>query len=96
PKGGHNLLEPAALGRPVVTGPHTENFAEEAAALRAAGGLVEVADAEGLSQTFTELLAATDRRHRLGEAARKAVTAQAGVLDRYLEALEDWCPSLKG
>ena len=96
PKGGHNLLEPAALGRPVVTGPHTDNFAEEAAALRAAGGLVEVADAAELGEALTELLADAERRHQLGEAARQAVAAQAGVLDTYIEALADWCPELRG
>jgi 3-deoxy-D-manno-octulosonic-acid transferase len=96
PKGGHNLLEPAALGRAIVTGPHTENFAEEAAALREAGGLVEVADATELGEALSALLADADRRHQLGEAARRTVAEQAGVLETYVEALSAWCPALRG
>ncbi|MEF8982619.1 3-deoxy-D-manno-octulosonic acid transferase [Thiohalorhabdus sp.] len=96
PRGGHNLLEPAALGCAIVTGPHTDNFAEEAAALAAAGGLVEVADADGLAGALTGLLADPDRRRALGEAARAAVAERAEVLDHYLEVLGEWCPSLAG
>jgi 3-deoxy-D-manno-octulosonic-acid transferase len=47
PNGGHNLLEPAALAKPVLSGPHLFNFLEIAAQLRSAGALQEVDDAEG-------------------------------------------------
>ncbi|HEY6547189.1 MAG TPA: 3-deoxy-D-manno-octulosonic acid transferase, partial [Vicinamibacteria bacterium] len=46
-KGGHNILEPAVLGRPVIVGPHMDNFREIEAAFRAAGALVQVEDDEG-------------------------------------------------
>ncbi len=47
--GGHNIIEPALLARPVLSGPHLENFEEPAALLRAAGMLVEVTDAASLA-----------------------------------------------
>jgi 3-deoxy-D-manno-octulosonic-acid transferase len=47
--GGHNIIEPALLSRPVITGPHLENFEEPAAILRAAGMLLEVHDAASLA-----------------------------------------------
>jgi 3-deoxy-D-manno-octulosonic-acid transferase len=47
--GGHNIVEPARLGRPVIAGPHLENFEEPAALLRSAGALAEVTDAASLA-----------------------------------------------
>ena len=47
--GGHNIIEPALLARPVISGPHLENFEEPAALLRNAGMLTEVSDAETLA-----------------------------------------------
>jgi 3-deoxy-D-manno-octulosonic-acid transferase len=49
PHGGQNIIEPARLGRPVITGPHLANFAEAAAMLRARGALVEVTGAASLA-----------------------------------------------
>ncbi len=56
--GGHNIIEPAILARPMITGPHLENFMEAAALLRAAGMLVEVADAAALADAVAAWLAA--------------------------------------
>ena len=50
PVGGHNLLEPAALGRPVLAGPHQFNAPDVAAKLLEAGGLQIVANAQELAQ----------------------------------------------
>ncbi|EGH18698.1 3-deoxy-D-manno-octulosonic-acid transferase, partial [Pseudomonas savastanoi pv. glycinea str. race 4] len=49
PNGGHNLLEPAALAKPVLSGPHLFNFLEIATMLRTAGALQEVSDATTLA-----------------------------------------------
>ncbi|HKJ70833.1 MAG TPA: glycosyltransferase N-terminal domain-containing protein [Gammaproteobacteria bacterium] len=94
PKGGHNVLEPAAAGRAVVTGPHTENFAEEVAALAEAGGLWQVDGEAELGEAFERLLGDAGLRARMGEAAQGVVTARRGVLDDYLAALAGWCPEV--
>ena len=56
PTGGHNPLEPAALGLPMITGPHLHNFARIAGLLEEAGALTTVADAEGLASRVVALL----------------------------------------
>ncbi len=88
PIGGHNLLEPAALGRAIVCGPYLENFMEEAELLRGADALVEVKDVDGLAQATDRLLASNEEANERGWAAANAVATQAGILDRYVEALK--------
>lgn len=89
--GGQNVLEPAALGRPVVHGPHVQNFRPEAALLRSTGAARCVADGAELAQVLRELAADGDLRRRMGEAGRSAVAAQAGATARTLELLEERC-----
>ncbi len=92
PVGGHNLLEPAALGVPVLTGPALANFAEVAEVLRAADALVEVADAQALADILASLFADPAERRRLGEAGRAVVEANRGALARTLEGLTRLLP----
>jgi 3-deoxy-D-manno-octulosonic-acid transferase len=93
PIGGHNLLEPAALGVPVLTGPALANFEEVAEVLRAADALVEVADAESLAAALAALFADPAARRRLGEAARAVVAANRGALGRTLAGLVSLLPT---
>ncbi len=86
PVGGHNMLEPAALGLPVLTGPHTFNFAAVAATLKAAGALEEVADSAELATRLSAYLDDASLRARVGDAARAVVAANRGAIDR-LEAI---------
>ncbi|TDO06666.1 lipid IV(A) 3-deoxy-D-manno-octulosonic acid transferase [Halomonas ventosae] len=88
PIGGHNLLEPAALGTPVLTGPALVNFEDVAEAMREAGALVEVVDAESLANQLLRLFDNRQARHRLAEAGRSVVTANRGALARTLAVLE--------
>jgi len=88
PVGGHNLLEPAALGKAIVCGPYLDNFMEEAELLRGADALVEVKDADVLAQAIDRLLAASEEAKKRGQAAANAVATQTGVLDRYIDALK--------
>jgi 3-deoxy-D-manno-octulosonic-acid transferase len=78
-RGGHNILEPALFARPIVTGPHLENFAEIAADFRAAGALVEVRDAAGLGAAVTGLLEDTARAAALGSKAESCARARQGA-----------------
>ncbi|MFZ5587745.1 MAG: 3-deoxy-D-manno-octulosonic acid transferase [Thermodesulfobacteriota bacterium] len=82
--GGHNLLEPAAQGVPVLFGPHTHNFLEMARDLIATGGGERVADAAGLAAAWGRLLADPDRAAAMGAAGRGFVAAHRGALQRAL------------
>ena len=85
--GGHNVLEPAALGVPSVVGPHTFNFADATALLRDEGALLQVADADGLARAVAELLADAPRRRAMGAAGRLAVERERGALARTLDLI---------
>lgn len=93
PIGGHNLLEPAALGVPVLTGPELANFLDVAETLREAEALVEVADGEALSDTLGRLFDDPSERRRLAEAGRGVVAANRGALERTLAGLEALLPA---
>ncbi len=88
--GGHNLLEPAVLGVPVVTGPHVRNFADIAASLEAAGAACVVRGAEELADTVARLLRDPNRRHRMGEEGRAFVLANRGARERAMAVIEPW------
>ncbi|MBK8132894.1 MAG: lipid IV(A) 3-deoxy-D-manno-octulosonic acid transferase [Gammaproteobacteria bacterium] len=92
PVGGHNLIEPAAWGRPVLAGPHLFNFAEAAALLQAAGGLRICADGAALATAVIELLTEPDHRATIGAAARAVAEANRGALARLTAAIEPLCP----
>ncbi|MFW5815615.1 MAG: 3-deoxy-D-manno-octulosonic acid transferase [Wenzhouxiangella sp.] len=88
--GGHNLLEPAALARPVLAGPNLHQQAEAARALDASGGLIRVADAAALARCLAQLLADPDQAQDMGQAARRALDGGRGSLDRTLSAIAPW------
>ncbi|MBI3909035.1 MAG: lipid IV(A) 3-deoxy-D-manno-octulosonic acid transferase [Pseudomonas fluorescens] len=87
PNGGHNLLEPAALAKPVLSGPHLFNFLEIAAQLRSAGALQEVEDAEGLAVAVQRLFELPRDAQRMAEAGLKVMRANQGALQRLLDGL---------
>ena len=88
PHGGHNLLEPSQLAKPVLTGPHTHNFQSVAELLREAGGLQVVDTAEAMAAHVRHWLAHPDQRQRVGERAQRAVAAQAGSTMKTVELLD--------
>jgi len=92
PLGGHNILEPAVHGKPIVFGPHMENFAEIAGAFLANGAAVQVRTARELEDVVVELMADPVRRARLGAAARALVDANRGAKDTTLKVLVDLVP----
>ncbi|MFC7302165.1 lipid IV(A) 3-deoxy-D-manno-octulosonic acid transferase [Cognatiluteimonas weifangensis] len=87
PVGGHNLLEPAAVGTAVVSGPHLHNFADIAARMRAAGALRVGADAEQVGTEIAALLADAAARDAMVDAAHALVDQGRGALRRTLEAI---------
>ena len=86
--GGHNLLEPAALGKPLLSGPHLFNFLEIAAQLRGAGDLLEVEDAAQLHAALRALFADPAEARRRAEAGLGVMRANQGTLARLLAGLE--------
>jgi 3-deoxy-D-manno-octulosonic-acid transferase len=84
PVGGHNLLEPAAAGVPVVTGPHNFNGQDIYERMVAAGAVTTVADGAALSTSLAGLLGDAARRHELGERGRRVSLENRGALQRLL------------
>ena len=84
-RGGHNILEPAACGVPVVTGPHMENFPGIAADFRDAGAVLTVERQEDLPAALRPLLLDASLRRELGERARRRFLAGTGATARALE-----------
>lgn len=89
PVGGHNVLEPAALARPVLFGPQMHNFVEARELLLGAEAAIEVESSDKLAAAVTELAADPTRRQRLGEAGRAAVNANRGALARVLQRIAE-------
>ncbi|NER59084.1 3-deoxy-D-manno-octulosonic acid transferase [Pseudomonas sp. MAFF212428] len=87
PNGGHNLLEPAALARPVLSGPHLFNFLEIALMLREGGALCEVDDAQGLATEVRRLIELPRDALKMGEAGVAVMRANQGALKRLLDGL---------
>jgi 3-deoxy-D-manno-octulosonic-acid transferase len=88
PIGGHNLLEPAALALPVITGPHNFNAEDIAGTLQETGGLQVVMDAAGLGDAVAALLLDPELRRRRGEQARLMVIQSGGALEKLLRLLD--------
>ncbi len=87
PNGGHNLLEPAALGKPVFSGPHLFNFLDIATQLRDAGALAEVADAPQLADGVARLWAQPEDAAAMAAAGESVLRANQGALERLLAGL---------
>jgi 3-deoxy-D-manno-octulosonic-acid transferase len=85
--GGHNPLEPAAWGLPVLAGPSMFNFAAITARLARCGGLEQVSGAAALATRVVALLEDAAARQRLGAAARAEVERNRGALDRVVAAV---------
>lgn len=81
PVGGHNMLEPAALGVPVLTGPQVFNFSEVNDLLEREGALMSVTDSDELAAAVLELLGDPGRRRAMGEAGRRVVEANRGAAE---------------
>jgi 3-deoxy-D-manno-octulosonic-acid transferase len=88
PAGGHNPLEPAALARPVLYGPHMFNFEEISRLLRDAGGSRQVDDAGELAQAIVDYLDDPALRRQTGQRALEVVEQNRGALNRLLELIE--------
>lgn len=84
PVGGHNLLEPAAIGIPSLTGPHLFNFLEISRLLQAAGAMFPVSDSQSIANQVSVLLTAPQERILAGQRGQTVVAANRGSLQAHL------------
>ena len=87
--GGHNILEPAIFGKPIMFGPHMQNFKEIADTFLANGAAVQVQSATRARGGAAGLLTDPVRRARLGAAARALVEANRGAKDKTLAVIAE-------
>ncbi len=88
PTGGHNLLEPASVGVPVLFGPHMNNFREITALVLGAEAGLQVTDGGDLFNCFSTLLADDDRRRQLGHNGLDLMARLGGSTDKHMEVIE--------
>jgi 3-deoxy-D-manno-octulosonic-acid transferase len=91
PNGGHNLVEPAAWGLPLLSGPSQFNFAEISRLLIEAGALSLVETPDQLAQQLSLLIQDPDLRRRRGEAALAVTEGNRGALEKTLALVERYC-----
>jgi len=84
PIGGHNLLEPAAVGTPAITGPHLHNFSEISRRMRDADAVTICEDADHVYQALARLLADPAQREAMTTAGLALVANGKGALARTL------------
>ncbi len=89
PHGGQNMLEPAALGRAVLFGPHTTNFRSDVELLRTADAVVQVGTRAAFAIELGRLLRDDALRHRLGARARAVIADNRGATVRTLDLVAD-------
>jgi 3-deoxy-D-manno-octulosonic-acid transferase len=89
-EGGHNPIEPAAQGVPVLFGRHMEDFAEISRDLVLAGGALTVGDLASLAKTVEILIVDDARRQTIGRQARDFVDRHRGVVERHLQVISPY------
>jgi len=87
PLGGSDVMEAAGLGRPLLVGPHTQNFAEPVQRLIASGACLRVGSASELAQRLAELLRDHARIRRMGQAAQQAIEAGRGATEHTVSRI---------
>ena len=90
--GGHNILEPALYGKPILFGPHMENFNEIAETFLANSAAIQVRSGRDLEEQVAALMADPVGRARLGAAARALIDANRGATDRTLKVIAELLP----
>jgi 3-deoxy-D-manno-octulosonic-acid transferase len=90
--GGHNILEPAMFGKPIVFGPHMHNFAEISAEFLRGGAAVQVSSTRELGETFVALVGDGVRRASIGAAARAIVEGNRGAKARTMAVVTALLP----
>lgn len=93
PIGGHNMLEPAIIGTPIITGPHLFNFSDISQRMREAKAMVVAEDVAAFEAALARLFESPEERTRMKNAAHALVVQGRGALDNTLEAITSFLPS---
>ena len=88
PIGGHNVLEPASLGLPVIVGPHMKNFLGIMHLMLDAGALLQVDDSAGLTEALLDLFDNVEKRTAMGQAGLDVVKRNQGALECVASLLQ--------
>lgn len=86
--GGHNMLEPASLAKPILSGPHCFNFMEIYYLLKSANALITVTNEKSLVKELIRLAQNPTERNRMGQAGLDIVTANRGALAKQLALIK--------
>jgi 3-deoxy-D-manno-octulosonic-acid transferase len=89
--GGHNILEPALLGKAMVFGPFMTNFSEEARIFTQQQAAIQVLDADALADAMRSLLVDDVHRQALGKRAQKLINEHSDVVERYATRISQLC-----
>jgi tetraacyldisaccharide 4'-kinase len=97
PRGGHNILEPAACGVPIVTGKHMENFETIARDFADGGALVQVEKGDELAPAISQLLRDASTAKAMGRRAQQIIAQQQGAAERVMDKVWPmyWSASMK-
>ena len=90
--GGHNILEPALFGKPIIFGPHMHNFKEIAETFLANAAAIQVQNEREFEEQLRDLMTDPVGRARLGAAARALIDANRGAKDRTLAVIGELLP----
>ena len=88
--GGQNMMEPASLGLPVISGPYTYNFTEVTRLLKENDALSVVSNADELASEVCLMLSDANHRHNMGEKGRKVIEESKGNIKRLMEVIEPY------
>ncbi|WP_455219490.1 3-deoxy-D-manno-octulosonic acid transferase, partial [Kaarinaea lacus] len=91
PIGGHNILEPAMLGKAMLFGPYMHNFSEETEGLLEQQAAIQVDDYQYLQNKLADLLQDDTRKQVLGERARQFMQHNSDILEKYIAEVQSCC-----
>lgn len=91
-RGGHNMIEPACWGLPIICGPHTFNFADISKRLTQVGGMVTVTDAGSLAAQVLDWLQKPQERQLVGLKAQQFAEQNRGAVERLMEIVRPYVP----
>lgn len=94
PLGGSDMIEPVALGKATIVGPHVDHFQFAADALLAGNGLVQVDETDQLATVIGDLLADTERREQLASSGRSVIERHQGATARHVALIRDSLPTV--